>query len=72
MEFQFDFRSDACGSCAVSSNISRLPKWVQEDMSEWKSGDQFRILVKKTIDGVSVFEEKLFKLELVETRAGKY
>jgi hypothetical protein len=72
MEFQFDFRREYYGFSAISGNLSQIPKWVQEDMSKWKSGDQFRILSKKTVDGVSVYEEKLFKLELIETRKGKY
>lgn len=72
MEFQFDFRREHYGSCAISSNLSQIPKWVQEDMSKWKSGDQFRILIKKMVNGVSVYEEKLFKLELIETKKGKY
>lgn len=72
MEFQFDFRRENYASCAISGNLSQIPKWVQEDMSKWKSGDQFRILSKKTVDGVSVYEEKLFKLELIETKKGKY
>jgi hypothetical protein len=72
MEFQFDFRRNTHGSCAVSSNLSQLPNWVQQNMSAWKSGDQFRVLTKKTVDNVSVYEEKLFKIELVETRKGKY
>lgn len=72
MEFQFDFRREHYGFSAISGNLSQIPKWVQEEMSEWKSGDQFRILSKKTVDGVSVYEQKLFKLELIETKKGKY
>lgn len=72
MEFQFDFRNETYGGCAVSSNLSSLPNWVQKDMSEWKSGDTFRILTKKLVNGVSVVEVKYFKLELIETRKGKY
>lgn len=72
MEFQFDFRSNNYSGCAVSGNLSSLPDWVQKDMSNWKSGDTFRMLTKKFVNGVSVYEEKLFKLELIEEKGGKY
>jgi len=72
MQFQFDFRNETYGGCAVSSNLSQIPEWVQKDMSEWKSGDTFSILTKKLVKGVSVYEEKFFKLELVEKRKGNY
>jgi fibrillarin-like rRNA methylase len=72
MEFQFDFRRETYGSCAVSSNLSSLPDWAQKEMSNWKSGDTFRVVTKKLVDGVSVYEEKLFKLEVIEERKGNY
>jgi hypothetical protein len=72
MQFEFDFRNETYGGCAVSSNLSSLPEWVQKEMSEWKSGDTFRVLTKKLFNGVSVYEEKLFKLELIEKRKGDY
>lgn len=73
MEFQFDFRKNHHGSwCAVSSNACSIPSWVQQNISNWKTGDTFRVLSKNTVNGVSVFEEKTFKLEVIETKKGQY
>ena len=78
MQFQFDFRKfdgrcwHESGSCCVSSNLSSLPSWVQGDMSKWKSGSKFSVLIKKTIDGKSVYVEKFFELNLLDEKTGPY
>lgn len=78
MQFQFDFRKfkgpspQELGSCSVSSNCSTLPSWVQSDMSKWKDGDKFSILVKKFVDGKSVYVEKTFELKMIDKIEGPY
>ena len=44
-----------------------------KDMSNWKDGDEFRVVSKKLDkDGKSVSVEKKFRLMVVEERSGPY
>jgi hypothetical protein len=78
MQFQIDFREfnghnpSKSGFCAVSSNVASLPSWVQHDMSKWKDGDKFSVLVKKFVDGKSVYVEKTFELKMIDKQEGPY
>lgn len=72
MEFQFDLRCATYGACSISGNLAQIAVRFQEEMRDWKSGDQFSISTKAIMDGDSVEEIKLFRLELLSEERRKY